>query len=269
MKLSKRMVAVITGGASGIGRAMAIDLARCGLNLVLADVEATPLARTAEEVAALGATVLAVPTDVSDRGSVQALADAAYERFEAVHVLCNNAGVAIGGPLQDARHEDWQWLIGVNLWGVIHGVEAFVPRMIAGGKPGHIVNTASMAGLIASAGLGIYNTTKYAVVGLSETLSKDLRDTKLGVSVLCPMGVQTRITESERNRPEDLGEKRAERGAPQLLGRYLAPEEVSAMVMQAIEHERLYIPTHYEGLEFWDRRAQRVHDAFPGPSDDQ
>jgi short-subunit dehydrogenase len=122
-----------------------------------------------------------------------------------------------------------------------------------------------MAGLIASAGLGIYNTTKYAVVGLSETLAKDLRDTAVRVSVLCPMGVQTRIRESERNRPTGLGSGPAQREGPDLLGRYLAPEEVSAMVMAAIEHERLYIPTHYEGREFWDRRAQRVHDSFPKP----
>jgi NAD(P)-dependent dehydrogenase (short-subunit alcohol dehydrogenase family) len=265
MKLSKGKVAVVTGGASGIGRAMAMDLARRGLNLVLADVEAKPLARTAEEVAEHGVSVLPVRTDVSELASVRALADTAYRRFEAVHVVCNNAGVSTGGPLQAARHEDWQWVIGVNLWGVIHGVETFVPRMIAGGQPGHIVNTASMAGLIASAGLGIYNTTKYAVVGLSETLAKDLRDTAIGVSVLCPMGVQTHIRDSERNRPAQYGERTPQRLQPDLLGRWIAPEEVSALVMEAIEKKRLYIPTHYEGREFWDRRAQRIHDAFPAP----
>jgi NAD(P)-dependent dehydrogenase (short-subunit alcohol dehydrogenase family) len=267
MKLSKGMVGVITGGASGIGRAMAMDLARRGLNLALADVEAGPLARTAEEVAALGVSVLPVRTDVSQRDSVLALATAVHRRFEAVHVLCNNAGVAVGGPLQDARHEDWQWLIGVNLWGVIHGVEAFVPRMIAAKQGGHVVNTASMAGLIASQSLGIYNTTKYAVVGLSETLAKDLRDSGIGVSVLCPMGVQTNIRASTRNRPSALGGPAEARTGPELVGRYIAPEDVSAMVMEAIAHNRLYIPTHYEGREFWDRRAARVHEAFPKPPD--
>jgi NAD(P)-dependent dehydrogenase (short-subunit alcohol dehydrogenase family) len=267
MKLSKGQVGVITGGASGIGRAMALDLARRGLHVVLADIEPQPLARTAEEVAALGVSVLPLRTDVSQLASVQALAEAAYGRFEAVHVVCNNAGVSVGGPIHEARHEDWQWAIGVNLWGVIHGVEAFVPRMVAGGQAGHVVNTASMAGLIASAGLGIYNTTKYAVVGLSETLAKDLRDTAIGVSVLCPMGVQTRIRESERNRPTQYGARYSQRLQPDLLGRWIAPEEVSALVMAAIEQGRLYVPTHYEGREFWDRRAQRIHDAFPPPSD--
>ena len=267
MKLKRGQVAVVTGGASGIGRALALDFARRGLHVVLGDVEAQPLARTAEEVAALGVSVLPVRTDVSALAAVEALAEAAFRRFEAVHVLCNNAGVSVGGPLQAARHADWQWVIGVNLWGVIHGVECFVPRMVAGGQPGHVVNTASMAGLIASANLGIYNTTKYAVVGLSETLAKDLRDTKIGVSVLCPMGVQTRIRESERNRPEHLGAKYSQRLQPDLLGRWIAPEEVSALVLQAIEHKRLYVPTHYEGREFWERRAQRIRDAFPKPPD--
>src|SRR5206468_2908080 len=139
------------------------------------------------------------------------------------HVLCNNAGVALWGGLERATHRDWQWAIGVNLWGVIHGVETFVPRMIAAGEPGHVVNTASMAGLIASQGLGVYNTTKYAVVGLSETLQKDLRGYGIGVSVLCPMGVKTAIRQSARNRPDGLRNA----GAPDsgrevdLIGRYL------------------------------------------------
>ena len=262
MKLSPGQVAVITGGASGIGRALAMDFARRGLHIVLADVEARPLTRTAEEVATHGVSVLPVRTDVSARESVQALAATAFQRFERVHVLCNNAGVSVGGPLQAARHEDWQWVLGVNLWGVIHGVEAFVPRMIAGGGPGHVVNTASMAGLIASANMGIYNTSKYAVVGLSETLAKDLRDTGIGVSVLCPMGVQTRILQSERNRPQHLGERGPDR-EPALLGRWIDPEEVSALAMAAIEGGRLYVPTHFEGREFWERRAARIRDAFP------
>lgn len=265
MKQFKGRCAVITGGGSGIGRAMALDLARRGTNLVLADIEPAALAKTAEEVAALGVRVLPVPTDVSRLESVQALADAAFERFGKVHVLCNNAGVSAGGPLHQSRHEDWQWVVGVNLWGVIHGVEAFVQRMVDGGDEGHVVNTASMAGLIASAGLGIYNTTKYAVVGLSETLAKDLRDTNIRVSVLCPMGVQTRIRDSERNRPPEYGDRSPERKQPELLGRWIPPEDVSAMVMQAIEEARLYIPTHFEGKEFWDRRAQRISAAFPEP----
>ncbi len=259
--------AVVTGAASGIGKALALELARRGMKLVLADIEPGPLGDAEKEIAATGVETLAVPTDVTSLVSVRSLADRAFTRFGAVHVLCNNAGVAIGGPMQEARHEDWEWVIGVNLWGVFHGIEAFVPRMIEAKQGGHIVNTASMAGLIASKGLGIYNTTKYAVVGLSETLAKDLRDDGIGVSVLCPMGVSTRIRESERNRPEALGGGGApdSHGGPELLGRYLSPEEISAMVVEAIENGRLYVPTHSEGLEFWERRAQRIAQAFPPP----
>lgn len=255
--------AVITGGASGIGKAIAIDLARRGVNLMLADVEAGALRVAAEEARILGVEVHTQHCDVSRREAVLELADAAFAALGRVDLLFNNAGVAMGGALQDVRHEDWQWVLGVNLWGVIHGIEAFVPRMIAQGGAGHIVNTASMAGLIASQGLGIYNTSKYAVVGLSETLAKDLRDTGIGVTVLCPMGVQTRITESERTRPQTLDYEGDHHASPDLLGRYLTPEQVSAMVMQAIEARQLYLPTHHEGREFWERRAQRITGAFP------
>src|SRR5213596_3308077 len=196
--------AVVTGGASGIGRALIQRFAREGANVVVADLDDAGMAAVAGEAQALGVKALAVRTDVADLAQVQALAARAFEAFGAVHVLCNNAGVAMWGGLESATHRDWQWVLGVNLWGVIHGVEAFVPRMIAQKEPGHIVNTASMAGLIASQGLGVYNTSKYAVVGLSETLHKDLRPHGIGVSILCPMGVSTNIRTSERNRPVDL-----------------------------------------------------------------
>ena len=263
MKDLRGKTAVITGAASGIGRAMALDLARRGVQLTLADVEPEALDAAAGEAGALGVRVLPVPTDVSDYAAMRALADAAFDHFGAVHILCNNAGISVGGALQEARHEDWQWAIGVNLWGVIHGVEAFVPRMIEQGQGGHIVNTASMAGLIASKGLGIYNTTKYAVVGLSETLAKDLRDDGIGVSVLCPMGVRTRIRESERNRPAALSAQGPAQPQPDLVGRWISPQEVSARVMEAIETNQLYVVTHFEGRKHWDRRAGRIHHAFP------
>jgi NAD(P)-dependent dehydrogenase (short-subunit alcohol dehydrogenase family) len=180
-----------------------------------------------------------------------------------VHVLCNNAGVAAWGGLEHATHRDWQWVLGVNLWGVIHGVEAFVPRMIARGEPAHIVNTASMAGLIASKGLGVYNTSKYAVVGLSETLAKDLKPYRIGVSVLCPMGVQTRIRQSERNRPAALRNERLAGGEPvELIGRSLAPETVADMVLAAIRGNELYVITHDEALEPLRRRAERLERAI-------
>ena len=218
--------AVVTGGASGIGRALIQRFAREGANVVVADLDDAGMAAVAGEAQALGVKALAVRTDVADLAQVQALAARAFEAFGAVHVLCNNAGVAMWGGLESATHRDWQWVLGVNLWGVIHGVEAFVPRMIARGEPAHIVNTASMAGLIASKGLGVYNTSKYAVVGLSETLAKDLKPYRIGVSVLCPLGVQTQIRQSERNRPAALRNERDERAAPvELIGRSLAPDE--------------------------------------------
>jgi NAD(P)-dependent dehydrogenase (short-subunit alcohol dehydrogenase family) len=254
----KEKVAVVTGGGSGIGRALALALAREGARIVLADLDEAAMDGVIREAREQGVEALAVRTDVTDLGQVQALAERAWKAFGAVHVLCNNAGVAAWGGLEKATHRDWQWVLGVNLWGVIHGVEAFVPRMIAGGQRGHIVNTASMAGLIASQGLGVYNTSKYAVVGLSETLAKDLKPYGIGVSVLCPMGVQTRIRESERSRPAALRNERAPETPVELIGRYLDPDTVAGMVLDAIRRDELYVITHDEGLEPLRRRFERM-----------
>jgi NAD(P)-dependent dehydrogenase (short-subunit alcohol dehydrogenase family) len=267
MKDFKGKVAVVTGAASGIGKALAVAFAKRGAALVLADIEPAPLKAAEREIAALGAAVLSRVTDVSKRESVMALAEAAYEQFPSVHIVCNNAGVATWGGLESARHEDWQWLLGVNLWGVIHGCEAFLPRMTAQAKQGqlgegHIVNTASMAGLIASKGLGIYNTTKYAVVGLSETLQKDLRDYRIGVSVLCPMGVTTRIRDSERNRPAELKRPRAEGSATDLIGQYIPAERAAALVLACIEANQLYVVTHPESEPALARRFERIREAY-------
>jgi NAD(P)-dependent dehydrogenase (short-subunit alcohol dehydrogenase family) len=258
-------VAVVTGAASGIGRALARALAASGARLVLADVEAAPLAAAAAEIEAGGAGVLAVPTDVSRRDEVERLADQAFARFGAVHVLCNNAGVVVHGSLAEAAAEDWAWVLGVNLWGVIHGLGAFLPRMIAQGAGGHVVNTASMAGLVASAGLGVYNTSKYAVVGLSETLAKDLRPHGIGVTVLCPMGVATRIREAERNRPPALrppGARDRARDAITLMGETLTPDAVAARTLEAVRAGELYVLTHPEARDAVRRRFDRVDAAF-------
>jgi NAD(P)-dependent dehydrogenase (short-subunit alcohol dehydrogenase family) len=255
-------VAVVTGGASGIGRAMAERFAGERAKVVVADIDARALAAVVDSIKARGGEALGVPTDVTDLSSVQALAAAAFEAFGKVSVLCNNAGVALWGGLESATHLDWQWVLGVNLWGVIHGVEAFVPRMIASKEPGHIVNTASMAGLVATRGLGVYNTSKYAVVGLSETLAKDLRPYHIGVSVLCPMGVATQIRESARNRPADLTNDAPSAVEPvELMGRTLAPAVVAEMVLSAIRANRLYVITHEEGLEALRRRHERLEQA--------
>ena len=256
-------VAVVTGAGSGIGRALALALARAGAHLVLADLDEAGLAESARGVRASGREALAVPTDVAKADAVLALADRAFGRFGAVHVLCNNAGVVVHGGLEAATREDWQWVLGVNLWGVIHGLLAFLPRMIAGGQGGHVVNTASMAGLIASQGLGVYNASKYAVVGLSETLAKDLRPHGIGVTVLCPMGVATRIRESERNRPALL---RNAPGRPAgegvaLIGATLTPDDVAARTLAAVRDGELYVITHPEGLEPLRRRFKRMESA--------
>ncbi len=255
-------VAVITGGASGIGRAIAERFAQERAKVVLADIDERALAAVIESINAGGGHALGVATDVTDLSSVEALADAAYKAFGKVNVLCNNAGVALWGGLETATHRDWQWVLGVNLWGVIHGIETFVPRMIASKEPGHIVNTASMAGLVATRGLGVYNTSKYAVVGLSETLAKDLRPYHIGVSVLCPMGVATQIRESGRNRPPSLTNDAPTVAEPvELMGRTLAPAMVAEMVLSAIRANRLYVITHEEGLEALRRRHERLEQA--------
>jgi NAD(P)-dependent dehydrogenase (short-subunit alcohol dehydrogenase family) len=256
-------VAVVTGGGSGIGRALTLALAREGAKVVIADVDEAAMEGVAREARDHGAQAVTVRTDVTELAQVQALAERAWKTFGAVHVLCNNAGVAAWGGLEKATHRDWQWVLGVNLWGVIHGIEAFVPRMIAGGQRGHIVNTASMAGLIASQGLGVYNTSKYAVVGLSETLAKDLKPYGIGVSVLCPMGVETRIRESERSRPAALrNEPGTAEAAVELIGRSLTPDTVAGMVLDAVRRGELYVITHDEGLEPLRRRFDRMQQSI-------
>jgi NAD(P)-dependent dehydrogenase (short-subunit alcohol dehydrogenase family) len=259
----KGKVGVVTGGASGIGRALAELLAREGARVVVADLDEPGMDDAVAGIRARGGEALAVRTDVSDVGSVQALADRAFGAFGRVHVLCNNAGVGVWGGLEAATHRDWQWVLGVNLWGVIHGLEAFLPRMIAQGEPGHVVNTASMAGLIATRGLGVYNTSKYAVVGLSETLVKDLKPYNIGVSVLCPMGVTTRIRESDRNRPAALRNETPGTAEPvELMGRYFASEAVAEMVLAAIHANQFWVITHDEALGSVHRRFERIERAM-------
>jgi NAD(P)-dependent dehydrogenase (short-subunit alcohol dehydrogenase family) len=257
-------VAVVTGGGSGIGRALALALAREGARVVVADVDEADATETVRQVAAAGAEGLAIRADVADRHQVEALADRVFDRYGATHVLCNNAGVVVHGGLETATWADWQWVVGVNLWGVVHGLLAFLPRMIAGGEGGHVVNTASAAGLIASQGLGVYNTTKYAVVGLSETLQKDLRPHGIGVTVVCPMGVATRIRQAGRNRPAALRNAASAREGSEmtLIGRTLDPDDVAVQTLAAVRTGALYVITHDEALEPLRRRFQRLEDAI-------
>jgi NAD(P)-dependent dehydrogenase (short-subunit alcohol dehydrogenase family) len=196
-------VAVITGAASGIGRGLAQRCVEEGMRVVLADIEAPALAQAEAELRGAGATVLAVPTDVAQARAVEALAERTMQTFGAVHLLCNNAGVGAGGSIWESSLDDWEWVLGVNLWGVIHGVRSFVPLMLAQDTACHVVNTASIAGLLSYHPSASYQVTKHAAVALSEHLYHSLaeRQAKIGVSVLCPGWVRTRILESARNRP--------------------------------------------------------------------
>jgi NAD(P)-dependent dehydrogenase (short-subunit alcohol dehydrogenase family) len=247
-------VAVITGGASGIGRAVADRAGAEGMKVVLADIEEGPLKAAEDELASKGVEAVGVVTDVADAASVRTLRDRALDRFGAVHLVHNNAGIGLGGPIWEVSEEDWRWILGVNLWGVIHGVATFTPLLIEQGE-GHIVNTASVAGLIAAPFLGPYNATKQAVVAISETLYKDLQavGAPIGVSVLCPGFVRTRIAESERNRPawavadhEVPGAEEVRGVVQNLVDSGIAPAAVADRVMDAVRSNIFYILTHPE-----------------------
>jgi len=260
-------VAVITGGAAGIGAGLARAFAARGARLVLADVDAAALAATARLLEDAGASVLAVPTDVGDRAQVEALADAAWRHFGGAHIVCNNAGVGVFGEIAQAPHSDWEYTMRVNFWGVAHGVEVFAPRLIAQRAGGHIVNTASMAGLVGMQWLGIYCASKFAVVGLSEALARELKPHGIGVSVLCPMIVDTQITaNSERLRPTALGGRGVAAAPaanqPPMAGGVIAVDEVAARVVRGIERGDLYILTHPEQRDFLKRRAERLDAMF-------
>ena len=253
-------VVVITGGAGGLGREFANSAAGLGMQLVLADVQADALEQARAELAAQGVPVLAVLCDVRKDEQVQALADAAIARFGAVHLLFNNAGVGSGGLIWENSVADWEWVLGVNLWGVIHGVRIFTPLMLAAARAdpqfeGHIVNTASMAGLVNAPAMGVYNVSKHAVVSLTETLFHDLQlvDAPIGVSVLCPYFVPTGISASHRNRPDDV-KVAADPTASQLAAQAMTAKavasgkvsaaEVAALTFEAIAAGQFYIYSH-------------------------
>lgn len=255
MKTLRGKIAAVTGAASGLGRAMALAFAREGMHVALADVDASGLTQTEREVRALGMEALAMRVDVSKAGEVDAFAGRTVAVLGGVHVICNNAGVSPVGAAWENTVADWEWTLGVNLWGVIHGIRAFVPRFIEQDE-GHVVNTASVAGLISPPGLGVYNVSKQAVVGLSETLHHDLRrqGSNVGVSVLCPAYVPTGIADSERNRPATLAnapgaQSDAQRAAEAMVKKAVASgkfsaDQVADAVLDAIRRERFYILTH-------------------------
>lgn len=245
--------AVITGAASGIGLAIADRLGAAGMNLVLADIERPALDEAVSEFESVGVPVLGVETDVSDLEAVRRLFVVAEQRFGNIHVLCNNAGVAGGGAMLEPDDLGvWEWVLGVDLMGVLYGIKVFGPSMVAHGEPCHMVNTASIAGLVPTPGLGSYAVSKYGVVAMSETLSLETADTNLGVSVLCPGFVRTKIVESRRNIPEHLvdleepSEEILRQVINDLVSGGIPPENVASDVFDAIKSGRFYILTHPE-----------------------
>jgi NAD(P)-dependent dehydrogenase (short-subunit alcohol dehydrogenase family) len=251
MRRFRDRVAVVTGAASGIGLALAERFAAEGMKVVMADIEPPALASAAEALRRTGASVLPTQVDVSRPEDVERLARETYEAFGAAHVLCNNAGVAVLGAVHEHTLADWQWVINVNLWGVIHGVRVFLPRMLGGGEEGHIVNTASMAGLTTAPFMSVYDVTKHGVVALSESLYKEMQvaGAPIGVSVVCPGLIQTNIMRSSRNRPPALAEVGKAGPGAETFGQALAdrlaggypPSEVAEQVVQGIREGRFYI----------------------------
>ncbi|MDR5811739.1 SDR family oxidoreductase [Caballeronia sp. LZ019] len=248
-------VAVITGAGSGFGREFALMGASLGMKLALADIDDAALAATVDAVRAQGGQALGVRTDVSDASEVDALARATLDAYGGVHLLFNNAGVGAGGFVWENSPKDWQWVFGVNVMGVANGLRAFTPIMLEQGEPAHIVNTASVAGLLAAPAMGVYNASKHAVVGLTETLYHDLRLARapVGVSLLCPAFVPTGIADAERARPATLAndapptasQKMAARQLTRAVeGGRLSSRDVAALTFDAVREGRFYVITH-------------------------
>ena len=269
MKEFKGKVAVITGAANGIGRAIAERCVREGTKTVLADIDDADLAKAESELKTLGGTVLGVKTDVSKRADVEQLARRTLEAFGQVHLLFNNAGVGAGGAAWEATWNDWEWVMGVNLWGVIYGVKVFTPIMLSQKAECHIVNTASAAGIVVGGGSAPYAATKHAVVALSESLYLALqkRAALVKVSVLCPGLVRTDIVNAERHRPEGLKDEPAELTPEMRAGlnffkaaieASMPPLQVADMVFEAIKDERFYIVTHPDWMEVVRMRTENL-----------
>ncbi len=270
-------VAVITGAASGFGREFARIGGALGMKLMLADIEAGPLQIVVDELRAKGVQATGETVDVRHAEDVERLARRALECYGAVHLLFNNAGVAAGGLVWENSEKDWQWVLGVNLWGVIHGVRTFVPIMLAQGDACHVVNTASVAGLLAPQAMGVYNVSKHGVVALSETLYQDLRlvGADIGVTLLCPAFVPTGIAQSQRNRPAELLDADTpttsmlaaqEASMKAVSSGRISAAEVARMTFDAIREQRFYVITHSKILDSVQLRLQDVI-AQRNPSD--
>jgi NAD(P)-dependent dehydrogenase (short-subunit alcohol dehydrogenase family) len=271
MKEFKGKVALITGAASGIGRGIAEQCVQKEMKVVLADVEETALRETEKTLQAKGATVLAIRTDVSKARDIETLARKTLDAFGAVHLLFNNAGVQTRRTIWESTLADWEWVINVNLWGVIHGIRVFMPIMLNQQTECHVVNTASAVGLISGSGIGTYRVTKSGVVSLSETLYLELqqRNASIGVSVLCPSFVRSRLNEAGRNRPTELWnppgenpptpeEQALEKSFQEMNQSGITPEQCAELVFNAIQQNTFYILTHPELSAAIQRRMEDI-----------
>jgi len=257
--------AVVTGAGSGVGRGLSLAFAEAGMNVVVADIRLDAAEETCALLEPHGGQSLAAATDVTDAEAMTALAARTADVFGDTHLLCNNAGVCLFGRLEEMSAADWAWLMSVNLQGVVHGLDAFLPGMRAHGQPAHIVNTASLAGLASFPSVGVYTASKFAVVGLSEVLEQELADTSIGVSVLCPAAVESEIFESDKTRPAALGEAGA--GARMVSEDHvknhgMPPLTVGRAVRQAVLDGDLYVFTHPNIRRHVDARHARMVEAF-------
>jgi len=274
MKEFRGRTAFVTGGASGIGLSMARAFGRSGMNVVLADIDRDTASEAAERLSHEQIKAIPVRCDVVERASIEAAAQEAIDAFGKVHIVCNNAGVAVGGPIGTVKERDWDWIVDVNLKGVVHGTEIFAPLIKSHGEGGHIVNTASMAGMVSPPGMEPYCATKFAVVAMSEGWYQQLAPMNIGVSVLCPGFVKTRIHESGRARQDKyggtgevdpgVGDTREQAAQNVLNG--IDPDIVGNRVLEAIQNGELYIFTHPAMRPFVEARFQMILAAFDAAS---
>jgi NADP-dependent 3-hydroxy acid dehydrogenase YdfG len=252
-------VAVVTGAASGIGRAYAQHLGRLGMHLVLADIEGVALEAAADDVTG-AASVRALVTDVADEGSVRDLATAVFAEHGTVHLLCNNAGVSLTRSLLEATTDDWRWLLGVNLWGVIHGIGAFVPTMVERGEAAHVVNTASIASWTVVPGYGMYAASKHAVAAISEALAGDLAavGAPIGVTAVCPSLVRTRLFSSERNRDGGPADTEEQRRIDAVTEGIQSPDDIAAAMVEGVRRGDAWVFPNRERLDFVRERYSRI-----------
>ncbi len=258
-------VAVVTGGASGIGRGIAEELLSRGARVVIADIEQTPLDKTAAEIGAVG-----IQADVSSLASMEALRKRVVDQFGAVHILCNNAGISPIAPIADMTIGDWQWIMNVNFWGVVHGVDQFLPILKANADGGHVLNTASMGGLFVAPMVGAYCTSKYAVVGLTEALAQELQmaGSPVGATAFCPGTVQSNLATGSRNRPTALGGGNLRDGSPEDTGGPIGdikptlPREAGRIAVDAIVRGDLYATTNREFFRFIQDRFGAIEAAL-------